>query len=57
MCYMTNEEFRTIYEEKLRELKAECRQMVEDGELSEEDAAFRYEMVKDEILWMMDDLM
>lgn len=52
---MTNEEFRAIYEEKLRELKAECRQMVEDGELSEEDAAFRYEIVKDEILWMMDD--
>ena len=52
---MTNEECRTIYEEKLRELKAECRQMVEDGELSEEDVAFRYETVKDEILWMMDD--
>ena len=52
---MTNEEFRAIYEEKLRELKAECRQMVEDGELSEEDAVFRYEIVKDEILWMMDD--
>ena len=54
---MTNEEFKQIYGEKLRELKADCRTMIEDGELSEEDAAFRYEMVKDEILWMMDDLM
>lgn len=44
-----------MYEEKLRELKKECQQMVEDGELSEEDAFFRYEIMKDEILWMMDD--
>ncbi len=52
---MTNEEFKQVYEEKLRELKKECQQMVEDGELSEEDAFFRYEIMKDEILWMMDD--
>ena len=37
------------------DLGNECKQMVEDGELTDEDASFRYEMVKDEILWMMDD--
>lgn len=47
---MTNEEFKQIYKEKLRELKKECWQMVEDGELSEEDAFFRYEIMKDESL-------
>lgn len=52
---MTNEEFVKLYNAKLEDLRNECNQMVEDGELTEEDAAFRYEMVKDEILWMMDD--
>lgn len=52
---MTNEEFVKLYNAKLEDLRNECKQMVEDGELTEEDAAFRYEMVKDEILWMMDD--
>lgn len=52
---MTNEEFVKLYNLKLEELRKECNQQVKDGELTSEDAAFRYEMVKDEILWMMDD--
>lgn len=52
---MTNEEFVKLYNAKLEDLRNECEQQVKDGELTEEDAAFRYEMVKDEILWMMDD--
>lgn len=52
---MTNEEFVRLYNMKLQELKEECKEQVKDGELTEEEAAFRYEMVKDEILWMMPD--
>lgn len=52
---MTNEEFVKLYYAKLEELHKECEQQVKDGELTAEDASFRYEMVKDEILWMMDD--
>lgn len=52
---MTNEEFVKLYYAKLEDLRKECEQQVKDGELTEEEASFRYEMVKDEILWMMDD--
>lgn len=52
---MTNEEFVKLYNIKLQELKEECEEQVKDGELTEEEAAFRYEMVKDEILWTMPD--
>ena len=52
---MTNEEFVKLYNAKLEDLRRECEQQVKDGELTEEEAAFRYEMGKDEILWMMDD--
>lgn len=52
---MTNEEFVKLYNMKLQGLKEECKEQVKDGELTEEEAAFRYEMVKDEILWMVPD--
>lgn len=39
-----------IYEEMLKDLKKECDEQVANGELSEEDAAFRFDMVKDEII-------
>ena len=52
---MTNEEFVKLYNAKLEDLRKECKQQVEDGELTAEEASFRYEWVKDEILWMMDD--
>ena len=55
MLFMTNEEFVKLYNAKLEDLRKECEQQVKDGELTEEEASFRYEMVKDEILWMMDD--
>ena len=37
-----------------RELRKECDEMVINGELSEEDAEFRFQMVRDEILESMD---
>lgn len=52
---MTNEEFVKLYNAKLADLHKECEQQIADGDLTEEDAWFRYEMVKDEILWMMPD--
>ena len=36
------------------ELRKECDEMVINGELSEEDAEFRFQMVRDEILESMD---
>lgn len=52
---MTNDEFVKLYTMKLYELKAECEEPVRSGELTQDEASFRFEMVKDEILWMMDD--
>ena len=52
---MTNDEFVKLYNMKLNELKAECEEQVRNGELTQDEASFRFEMVKDEILWMMDD--
>ena len=36
-----------------RDLRAECDQMVVDGELTQEEADFRFFMVRDEILESM----
>lgn len=55
MCIMTNEEFVKLYNMKLQELKEECDAQVKTGELSKEDAYYRFEMVKDEILFEMPD--
>ena len=38
------------YKELERNLRAECDQMVADGELTQEEADFRFMMVRDEIL-------
>ena len=38
-----------------QELRRECDQMVADGELTQEDADFRFIMVRDEILDSMED--
>ena len=45
--------FGQAYLEAERELRAECDEMVRNGELSEEDAEFRFQMVRDEILESM----
>ena len=52
---MTNEEFVKLYNMKLQELKEKCEEQVKNGELTEEEASFRFEMVKDDILYMMPD--
>lgn len=44
-----------LYNAKLEELRKERDEQIASGELTEEEAWFRYEMVKDEILWCMDD--
>jgi hypothetical protein len=46
-------DFENRYNEACKELRAECDRMVEDGELTEEMANFRYYMVRDEILEAM----
>lgn len=38
------------YKELERDLRAECDQMIVDGELTQEEADFRFFMVRDEIL-------
>ena len=45
--------FAKAYLEAERELREECDDMVLNGELSEEDAEFRFQMVRDEILESM----
>lgn len=50
---MTNDEFVKVYNVKLQALKEECDAQVKTGELSKEEAYFRFEMVKDEILFEM----
>ena len=52
---MTNKEFSEYYREREQQLKEECDQMVADGECSEEEANFRFFMVRDEILWCSED--
>lgn len=46
-------EFFERYQALCKQLREECDRQVEDGELLEEMADFRYDMVKDEILWNM----
>lgn len=41
------------YKELEKNLRAECDQMVADGELTQEEADFRFFMVRDEILESM----
>lgn len=43
-------DFKERYDAACKALRAECDRMVEDGELTEEMANFRYYMVRDEIL-------
>lgn len=46
---------RFVYEELLADLRRECDEMVENGEISEEDADFRFSMMADDILEGMPD--
>ena len=41
------------YKEIERDLRSECDQMVVDGELTQEEADFRFFMIRDEILESM----
>ena len=45
--------FSKAYLEAERELRDECDEMVRNGELSVDDAEFRFQMVRDEILESM----
>ena len=47
---MAISKFAQAYLEAEKELREECDEMVRNGELSEEDAEFRFQMVRDEIL-------
>ena len=51
MTKMTNSQFREFYNKLLEALRAECDEMVRNGECSQEYADFRYDMKKDEILF------
>ena len=42
-------DIREIYKELESDLRKECDQMVADGELTEEEASFRFIMKRDEI--------
>ena len=50
---MAISKFAQAYLEAERELRDECDEMVRNGELSEDDAEFRFQMVRDEILESM----
>lgn len=47
--------FYKAYREAENELRAECDAMVKAGKMSQEYADFRFDMVRDEILWSMMD--
>lgn len=47
---MSNEIFYEVYREAEQELRDECDELVRMGEMSQEDADFRFLMVRDEIL-------
>ena len=47
---MSNETFYKVYQEAEQELRDECDELVRMGEMSQEDADFRFLMVRDEIL-------
>ena len=50
---MAISKFVQAYREAERELREECDEMIRNGELSEEDAEFRFQTVRDEILESM----
>ena len=52
---MTNAEFVELYKAKVKALANECEEQIKNGELTEEEASFRFYMVRDDILWSMDD--
>ena len=43
------------YNDFCKTLREECNKQVEDGELTQEEADFRYMMVRDEPLWFGED--
>ena len=55
MIKMTNSQFSEFYKKQLENLRAECDELVRNGECSQEYADFRYHMVMDEILWATED--
>lgn len=50
---MSNEKVQDEYRERLKELRREYKQMVENGEMTKEDANFCFYMQKDDILHNM----
>lgn len=48
--------FFEVYQKLDKALRKECDEMVERGEMSEDEAEFRYYMVRDEILEDMPDI-
>ena len=50
---MNKTNFYEVYREAEQELRAECDELVRTGEMSQEDADFRFWMVRDEILESM----
>lgn len=53
---MDEKTFLEMYADLDRSLRQECDEMVERGELTREEADFRWYMVRDELLWGMEDL-
>lgn len=43
-----------VYLKMEEELWKECQEAVKNGEMTEEEAAFRFYMVRDEILWAIE---
>lgn len=47
---MDNEKFNAVYQRLEQELRDECNELVRSGQMSQEDADFKFWMVRDEIL-------
>ena len=47
---MSEKTFYEVYKEAEQELRNECDELMRSGEMSQEDADFRFMMVRDEIL-------
>ena len=47
---MNNKTFEQVYKEMEQKLRDECDELVREGTMSQEDADFRFWMVRDEIL-------
>lgn len=47
--------FAERYHTACEELKKECNELVESGELTDKEARFRYFMVRDELLMVMEE--